>query len=169
LKADVISLRPVTLEDQDMIFRWRNDPFILSRGSANRAVSLEEHRLWFEETIRGLSRKMFIVLRQDHLRQDHPIGQVRFDRTKNQECVVSVYLLQEFTGHGWGVEAIRKGCAEVFRAWEVKRVIACVRVDNPVGRSAFLKAGFNEMQGDEDCPPDHHALVFARGTSEANF
>jgi RimJ/RimL family protein N-acetyltransferase len=160
-----ISLRLATLNDEDMVFRWRNDPFILSRGSANRAVSQEEHQIWFKETILGSSRKMFIVLWQDH-----PIGQVRFDRENKQECVVSAYLLEEFIGRGWGVQAICKGCAEVFRAWEVERIVACVRVDNPKGHSAFLKAGFKQKGAVRVCPAEHHALVLARkGTPEPSF
>jgi RimJ/RimL family protein N-acetyltransferase len=72
-----------------------------------------------------------------------------------------VYLLGAFTGRGWGVQAIRMGCALVFQSWDVERVIACVRVDNPGARSSFLKAGFEETELGI-CPTGHYSLVLPR-------
>lgn len=156
-----VSLRPVTLDDCKMVFGWRNDPFILTHGSQNREVSWDEHERWFQETVVERRRKMFIVLYQDT-----PIGQLRFDRERQQDCVISVYLLKAYTGQGLGVQAIRAGCVAIFEAWEVDRVIACVRTDNPSGRAAFLKAGFAEKEVGI-CPIKHHSLIFPR-TSEAS-
>jgi len=154
-----ISLRPVRADDREMIFRWRNDPFILAHGSSNREVNWDEHAKWFEETLAEHGRKVYVVVNQNA-----PIGQVRFDRQDERDCVVSVYLLREFTGHGWGVQAIREGCSLIFGAWDVGRVIACVRSDNPGGRSAFLKAGFEEA-GVGVCPSNHHSLVLRRSNA----
>lgn len=151
-----ISLRPATMDDREMVFRWRNDPFILAHGSLHRGVSWEEHDRWFEGTILERDRKMFIVLQQSI-----PIGQIRFDREDRRDCIVSVYLLEAFTGRGWGVQAIRIGCALVFQAWDVERVIACVRTDNPGGRSSFRKAGFEETDLGI-CPAEHYSLVLSR-------
>ena len=143
--------------DRDIVFRWRNDPFILAQGSSHREVGWEEHQKWFEGTILGNSRQMFIILHQGN-----PIGQVRFDRQSRQDCVVSVYLLRESTGRGWGVQAIGMGCTAIFEAWDVDRVIACVRQDNRAGHSAFLKAGFQETEAADMCPIGHYSLTLLR-------
>jgi len=148
-----VSLRPVHADDREMIFRWRNDPFILAHGSSNREVSWAAHAKWFDETLRESGRKVFVIQRKNV-----PIGQIRFDRKNERDCVVSVYLLREFTGHGWGVQAIREACKAILDAWGVERVIACVRKDNPGGHSAFLKAGFEPLEA-EVCPANHHSLV----------
>jgi RimJ/RimL family protein N-acetyltransferase len=153
----VIELRPATIADQDIVFRWRNDPFIVAHGSSNRAVSWEEHQNWFAETISGKSRKMFIVIDQGK-----PIGQIRFEHENQHDCVVSVYLLQEYTGRGYGLRVIALGCALIFDAWDVDRIIACVRLENRAGRSVFLKAGFKEAETLKSCPADHHSLILAR-------
>jgi RimJ/RimL family protein N-acetyltransferase len=153
----VTSLRPATAADAELVFRWRNDPFILAHGSSQREVEWEEHRKWFAEAISSTTRQMFIVLEGNS-----PIGQVRFDRQSRQDCVVSVYLLQAFTGRGWGVRAINLGCTAIFEAWDVMRIIACVRMDNPPGRSAFLKAGFREAAAPGLCPSEHYSLVLNR-------
>jgi UDP-2,4-diacetamido-2,4,6-trideoxy-beta-L-altropyranose hydrolase len=151
------------MTDRDMVFRWRNDPFVVAQGSFHRGVEWEEHQGWFEETILGNSRRMFIVLDQEN-----PIGQIRFDRKGQRECVVSVYLLQAFTGRGLGVQAIRMGCAAIFEVWDVDRVIACVRLDNQASRSAFLKSGFQETEATGVCPVGHYSLTLSRKTVRGN-
>lgn len=140
-----------------MVFRWRNDPFIVAHGSWHRAVEWEEHEKWFDETVLGHRRMMFIVFHQGN-----PIGQVRFDRESKKDCMISVYLLRQFTGRGWGIQAIRMGCACAFKTWDVERAIACVRLDNPGGRSAFLKAGFQETKVAGLCPLAHSSLILLR-------
>jgi RimJ/RimL family protein N-acetyltransferase len=154
-----IALRPATPDDGEMVFHWHNNPFILAHGSSQREVEWEEHQKWFEETLSSGARQMFIVLDVGN-----PIGQVRFDRQTQHDCVVSVYLLRASTGRGWGVQAIDMACAAIFEAWDVDRVIACVRLDNPAGRSAFLKAGFREGGASGVCPAEHYSLTLARGS-----
>lgn len=158
-----ISLRLATMDDLEMVFRWRNDPFILAHGSSHREVGWEEHQAWFCETLRAVERKMFIVVYSER-----PIGQVRFDRESNDDCVISVYLLREFTGQGWGVEAIRMGCASIFEIWDANRIIACVRRDNPRGRGAFLRAGFRETEATGLCPDEHSSLVMSRAAYDGH-
>ena len=143
--------------DMEMVFRWRNDPFVLAHGSSHREVGWEEHQKWFAETISSKNRRMFIILEQGS-----SIGQIRFEQGKQQDCVVSVYLLREFTGRGRGLDAIRRGCAAIFEAWDVNRVIACVRFDNQAGRSVFLKAGFRETEAPGSCPAEHYSLILSR-------
>lgn len=152
-----ISLRPATMDDREMVFRWRNDPFVVAHGSFLREIEWEDHKKWFENTILGESRKMFIVLDQGN-----PIGQVRFDRQSQPEAVVSVYLLRAFTGRGLGVQALRMGCAAIFEAWDIGRIVACVRQDNLAGRSAFLKTGFEETDATGVCPGRHFSMILAR-------
>ncbi len=155
--TDGITLRPATSADCEVVFRWRNDPFILSFGSSRRAVTREEHERWFAETLASPDRRMFVI-QQGEI----PIGQIRFERKRPHDCVISVYLLQEFTGRGLGTEAIRAGCETIFAAWDVNRFIACVRRDNPASRAAFLKAAFQETESEALCPPEHVSLVLCR-------
>jgi RimJ/RimL family protein N-acetyltransferase len=139
-----------------MVFRWRNDPFIIAHGSFHRAIEWGDHEKWFAETVRGDRRRMFIILQKGS-----PIGQIRFDRSQS-DCVISVYLMSPFIGRGWGTEAIRVGCEMIFETWDVDRLIACVRLDNPAGRAAFLKAAFQEDKTATSCPPEHYSLVLTR-------
>jgi len=160
----MVSLRAATNSDARLVFGWRNDPFIVERGSSQKTVTWEEHEKWFQATVNGPERKMFIAEVDGK-----PAGQVRFDRmgSGSDRCVVSAYLLERFTGRGLGVEAIRQGCERIFRQWPVMQVIACVRRDNAAGLAGFQKAGFKEQTGDCGCPADHFSLVLRRPTGAA--
>jgi UDP-2,4-diacetamido-2,4,6-trideoxy-beta-L-altropyranose hydrolase len=150
-----ISLRPAALEDAELIFCWRNDPLIVRLGSLQREVSRAEHEKWFAESISSQAREIFIVERDDTA-----IGQVRFDLVTKAECVISVYLATEFTGNGWGIDAIKQACQLIFELWPVQTVLACVRGENHAGQSAFSKAGFKQV--DRRCGSDHESFQLDR-------
>jgi hypothetical protein len=46
-----IVLRPAAEFDCEAIFRWGNDPFILTRGSAKQSVSAVEHSDWYSNSM----------------------------------------------------------------------------------------------------------------------
>ena len=153
--VQTISLRPATAADAKLIFEWRNDPVIVRLGSSQREVTWTEHEEWFSQSITSGKRRIFIV-QNDGV----PIGQVRFDLLEKSECVISVYLASEFTGHGWGIEAIRNGCELIFEEWPIHAVAALVRVENEVGQSAFRRAGFVEIVA--RCAPGHKIFKLLR-------
>jgi RimJ/RimL family protein N-acetyltransferase len=150
-----VTLRPAAAGDADMVFGWRNDPFLVERASSQKCVTREEHVRWFQETIAGASRKMFIVV-------IHGVaaGQIRFERIDAETCSISVYVLERYTGRGFGVEAIRQGCAIVKREWPVSRLLAYVRQDNVPSQIAFRKAGFEISES--NARPNHVTLVSRR-------
>ena len=152
-----IQLRPAVFEDAEIVFKWRKIPFIVAHSSSQRIVKWEEHLKWFEETINGSRRKMFIVQKGDQ-----SVGQLRFDKLNKKICIISVYLLQEFTGKTYGVEAIRYGSLEIFKFWNVQKVIACVRSDNIAAVSAFMKVGFVKESLEDYCPESHFVLSLSR-------
>jgi UDP-2,4-diacetamido-2,4,6-trideoxy-beta-L-altropyranose hydrolase len=154
--AQAIALRPATIQDAEMVFLWRNSPFIVARGSSQKTVAWEKHLQWFRETIAGSNRKMLIVMVNGQ-----PVGQVRFDRVDDDTMTISAYLIETHTGRGLGVDAIRIGCNILFSDLPVARVVACVREDNVAARAGFRKAGF-VPGGTGLCPAGHSALVLQR-------
>ena len=150
-----ISLRPATAADAKSIFEWRNDPVIVRLGSSQREVTWTEHEEWFSQSITSGKRRIFIVQNEGV-----PIGQVRFDLLESSECVISAYLLTEFTGRGWGVEAMRSGCEMIFEIWPIQSVSACVRAENKAVQSALAKVGFEEIAS--KAVPGHKAFQLMR-------
>jgi RimJ/RimL family protein N-acetyltransferase len=148
---ETISLRQASLADAELIFRWRNDPRIIRFGSSQCPVARVEHEKWLRESISGDKRHVFVIEREGVA-----IGQVRLDVSGKSDCVISVYLAPEFSGRGWGVEAIRKACEFAFQSRSMKSVLACVRTENERGKSAFQKAGFKQIDG--CCGPGHESF-----------
>jgi RimJ/RimL family protein N-acetyltransferase len=147
-----VQLRAAGTDDVRRIFEWRNDPFIISRGTSQSSVTWEEHAHWFEQALEEDQHRRLYIIEVDGV----PAGQVRFDRESGGACVISIYLLARFTNRGYGREAIRSGCARIVEEWSVDEIIARVRQDNPAGLSAFLRVGFVER---EDREADHRVLV----------
>ena len=157
-RTSQIQLRATVYEDAGIVFQWRNDPFIVGLSSYQKTVYWEEHLAWFEETISSDNQRMFIIEKETQ-----PIGQVRFDRSGEYFCTISIYLLQKFTGNKYGIEAIRGGCQNIFNTWNVYEVISCVRLDNNNACSAFLKAGFEyKEQAGGLCPESHFTFSLCR-------
>jgi RimJ/RimL family protein N-acetyltransferase len=150
-----ISLRAATAADAKMIFGWRNDPVIVRMGSSQRPVTWAEHEEWLRQSISGDKRHIFIIERDGVA-----IGQVRLDLSGKSDCVISVYLAPEFSGRGWGVEAIRQACEFAFQSCSRTSVLACIRTENDRGKSAFRKAGFQQIDG--CCGPGHESFQLVR-------
>ena len=131
-------LRPLKLADAELVFGWRNEPYILNLGSLKKEVSWEEHLNWIKNTVTNPERQAYIL---EVLNM--PAGQVRFDAEGKENCFISVYVIKEFAGKVLGIEFIKQGCAEIYKAWpQLKKIIALVRLENGIGQKAFLKAGF---------------------------
>lgn len=153
-----VQLRPINETDRDIVFLWRNDPFIVERSTSRRNVSLEEHKTWFNRLLANKDVLAFII--ED---EGQPIGHIRF-KLENDCCIITIYLLQENTGKGYGVDAIQTGCKFAQDHWPKNSIVAYVRKDNALGRSGFLKAGFSPSN--EPCPSGHIALVLNRNVEE---
>lgn len=132
-----ISIVPVREKDRDLLFNWRNDPFIVALSSSQRTVSRREHDAWFDRLLNSADSLAYIIF----LRRK-AIGHLRFDRFEEQRCFITIYLMHGFTGKGLGVRIIQTGCREVMRRWPGVQVHARIRNENLPGQSAFVRAGF---------------------------
>jgi dTDP-4-amino-4,6-dideoxygalactose transaminase/L-amino acid N-acyltransferase YncA len=152
-----VQLRPAVIEDAATIFQWRNDPFIIAKGTQQRSVTRDEHQAWFTGFLADSTCRMYLI----HINRE-PAGQVRFDGLEGGDAEVSIYLLERFTGRGFGVMALRKACWELFASSCVERVLAFVRTENAPSCRAFKKAGFSLVEANDSSPANHHALAFKR-------
>ncbi len=155
--TDVISLRPVNLSDKKMLFEWRNTPFLIQLGSSGKVVTWEEHGRWFHDIFEKKSTILFIIERGAI-----PVGQVRFDPWAECTYLVSIYLLEEYTGKGIGAVALQKGLALMTQEKSDRKFIAFIKVANIASQAVFSKTGFIEFKGLENIPQDHIAMVYNR-------
>lgn len=156
-------LRKATSVDKDLIFKWRNDPWIVSLSSGQQTVMEDEHAAWFESTLNDDHSILNII--EDDSRT--PMGTTRVSK-EGQSCVITVYLMKEFTGKGYGVDALKLMAREVFDSNFAATILAHIRQDNPVSRSAFIKAGYKkEEDNSEYCPEGHDEFVLTARSCES--
>jgi len=157
--SPTVAIRLARASDRDLIFGWRNDPFIVALGSSQRTVTWEEHSRWFADALASDDRVVYVIENRGE-----PIGQVRFDRADSRHAIISIYVLQAWTGKGLGVSAIRAGSAAILQRWDVDAIVAHVREDNAAGAAGFIKAGFGESAPGPAPPPEHRTFALARTT-----
>jgi LmbE family N-acetylglucosaminyl deacetylase/RimJ/RimL family protein N-acetyltransferase len=152
-----IHLRLATVDDTERLLQWRNQPFYWKNSTTQTTVTREEHQAWCARALNNPDHLIFIVMQGSE-----PIGQVRFDR-RDEMAVISVYLVEERTGRGLGIEAIRRGTQAAFKEWNISKVVACVRQDNLHATRAFAKSGYTESKVDSGfCPPAHFTYSVTR-------
>ncbi|MDA8164128.1 MAG: bifunctional GNAT family N-acetyltransferase/class I SAM-dependent methyltransferase [Desulfobacteraceae bacterium] len=163
-EAAVINLRSLAEGDQELLFAWRNDPWIVERSTSRRLVSWPEHRAWCGEVLSSPLHLAFVITIDGE-----EAGLVRFHRTDPDQAEVSIYLIERFTGRGWGVAVLRRACALAFAEWPIRSVRAHVRSDNAPSCSAFTRAGFTSAVAlGKDCPPSHKEFLLEREEEKSN-
>lgn len=145
-------LKPLDLKDIKMVFAWRNDPKIVKLSSSQKKVTWEEHKAWIKNSIHNPQRKVYIIYSGTTA-----LGQVRFDRIeKTSTAAISVYLLNEFTGKGYGVKSIQLATDSIFKLWaDLTEIYAFVRKSNLASQKAFEKSGFTISTNEVDRIENH--------------
>jgi len=139
--------------DKDMILKWRNSPEIIKDSTLQREVTLEEHNTWFETTVHGIERLLWIV--------EPNAGTVRVDN-HNWYGVVSIYLLPAFQGKGLGGRSIDEASSQAFAHWpQMTQLWAYIRHENLASTFAFGSVGYRESDV-IGCPPGHIVMVRQR-------
>lgn len=133
----VLTYRPATAGDADLLRGWRNDPVTREMSRSPDVVGPEEHRAWLRETLADPCRTLLVVER-DGL----PVGTLRFDRD-GPRAEVSVALESGERGGGLGTQAIAEATELQLAAWpELEVVTAEVQRRNVASLRAFERAGY---------------------------
>ena len=156
-------IRLATIDDLNMVLEWRNSPAVIKDSTLQREVTLEEHSQWFEATVPGITRLLWIVYTPpDQSEREWAAGTVRIDN-HNWYGVVSIYLLPEFQGKGLGGKSLTEACKQALDHWpDMRELWAYIRRENLVSQFAFGAVGFRES-ATIGCPPGHLVMVKVRG------
>jgi len=148
-------IRLATIDDMQMVFRWRNSPEVIEQSTSQRTVTLDEHTKWFRETLVGDRRLLWII--------EPNAGTVRVDvfpMTDSLDMcgIVSIYVLKEFQGQGKGTTSLISACREAFAHWDdVMELQANIREDNLRSIATFSAIGFQRVH--EMGQPGHVLMV----------
>jgi spore coat polysaccharide biosynthesis protein SpsF len=141
IPASSVTLRPATVQDCLVLWRWRNDPVTRQASLDDAPVPLEAHTRWLEDSLRRDDRRIYIVQAAEA-----EVGMVRLDLS-GSEATVSINISPEWRGQGVGPAALRTLCRQAFGSLALMRLIAQVKAVNYVSRAAFERAGFEVVGG----------------------
>ncbi|MBP7828514.1 MAG: UDP-2,4-diacetamido-2,4,6-trideoxy-beta-L-altropyranose hydrolase [Kiritimatiellae bacterium] len=137
LGADRVRLRPITMDDAELLLRWTNDPDTRAVSFSSHVIAREEHYAWLARRLADPDTRM--VMAEDE--SGRPFGQVRFEM-RNGEKIVSVNLAPEARGRRLSSFAIAAATAETARLDPPARIHAYIKTDNERSLRAFLAAGY---------------------------
>jgi RimJ/RimL family protein N-acetyltransferase len=144
-----VSIRRARPADREAMLAWRNDERVRRFVHDPRPIDPAEHARWFARALRS-RRRVLLVAEQGEV----PLGVVRYD-LDGATATISVYLVPDRIGQGWGASVIDAGSAWLRRHRPgVRLVRAEVRFGNEASFRAFRKAGFEERFATLERPLD---------------
>ncbi|MXS19953.1 UDP-2,4-diacetamido-2,4,6-trideoxy-beta-L-altropyranose hydrolase [Pseudomonas oryzihabitans] len=134
-----LDLRPATLQDARLLFHGRNAELVRKASVNTAPIGWEQHQDWLQQVLAQPERRLLLIGET----LDGPVGVLRYDRQQGQMAEVSIYLLPERLGQGWGEHLLRRGEQAVQRHWPgLEAIEAQVRPDNVASLQLFQRAGF---------------------------
>ena len=149
-KMSDLALRELKPENRELLFSWRNDPWIVALSTSQKTISVGEHRTWFKNVLINKNILIRLIVGSVGL----PMGLVSL--MKEGACAtISIYLMQPFVGYGRGSRVIAISSSMAFDRWpDLMQIDACIRVSNYKSVSAFSKMGYvkSSVKGDPNKP-----------------
>ncbi|WP_434774610.1 UDP-2,4-diacetamido-2,4,6-trideoxy-beta-L-altropyranose hydrolase [Pseudomonas oryzihabitans] len=134
-----LHLRTATFEDAQLLFRGRNAERVRQASVNTDPIGWEQHQDWLRQVLAQPERRLLLIAET----LDGPVGVLRYDRQRRQGAEVSIYLLPERLGQGWGEHLLRCGEQAVQRHWtDLESIEAQVRPGNLASLQLFQRAGF---------------------------
>lgn len=132
-----IKIRTAVVEDCENIYRWRNAPEVRLNFFNPNPIRWEDHQNWF---YRKLEDPNCILLIGDT--DGNPVGVVRYDLKANK-AMVSIYLVPEKIGHGFGASLLQAADQWIRQYYPgIRRIKAEILTDNVASQETFLAAGY---------------------------
>ena len=125
-------LRPATMKDAELLFKWRNDSGTRQQSIAPGEIVRSVHRRWLL-THAG---ELFIAMERRR-----PVGVIRLSRATGE---VHLTVAPQCRGRGYGTMMLRL-IVDQAREWKLLRVWGQIKNGNQASRMVFFWAGFDEM------------------------
>ena len=130
-----ITLRPVTHEDADTIYRWQHQPGMRRYFRNPRPPTREEHAAWMKRILANPGELAWIIL-CDHA----ATGLLRLSERNDETWEIDILVDQAHRQHGIAKSAIRL-IQSIAADW---KLLALVHEENHPSRKLFLACGFME-------------------------
>lgn len=158
-------LRPVQASDSMAILAIANDSGVRRWSFSPAPITSSEHEMWFADRLSKNRGPFYVAEMED---ADDIVGYFRFDRTDEDDAVISVALSSVRRGRGLGSLLIREACRRAFRdAPSLRWVTAWILSENVGSLRAFAAAGFSPHSKGKCGGRYALRFVFERGLEQA--
>ncbi|MCQ2522725.1 MAG: GNAT family N-acetyltransferase [Lachnospiraceae bacterium] len=140
-----VYIRPITVEDTDMVLGWRNSKRTVENFFYRKPISREEHLDWIENKVNKGLVHQFVVC---SIKDDTPMGVVylqHFDENANK-MESGVFMSENApSGRGIATEAVKLLVYDYgFKVLGLHKQFARVLGSNEASKRLHIKAGFKE-------------------------
>ena len=137
--------RLANIEEENLLFRWANEPQVRKNAFNSDLISFESHSKWFKKRLENPANcYMYIIETKESL----PIGQVRFDQ-ENDYWIIS-YSLDVFArGVGLGKHIIEVSLEKFLRFSKNGLILAKVKKNNFASIKIFDSLGYAKIENRE--------------------
>jgi RimJ/RimL family protein N-acetyltransferase len=152
----MLSLRPATLKDAELLLKWRNDPETRRQSRNTGEAFMEGHIAWLIKSLAMPSRKLYIA-EDDGM----PVGTVRADEDTDGYTEISYTVAPSARGKGYGKRMVVQFVQEQLMGKKIKAEIK--KGDNEASEGIAKALGLTptEERPSED-PNDPRPLVMWR-------
>lgn len=144
ISEEVISLRPIVVEDTEMIVAWRNNPRVRENFVYRENFTNETHMKWMKEQVFTGKVVQFII---EVATTKAPIGSVflRDVDQQNKKAEFGIFIGEDSArGRGYGTEAARLILGYAWKTMQLHKIFLRVFAANQGAIKSYRKAGFVE-------------------------
>ena len=137
----VLALRPLTLEDSQLIVDWRNNPRVMSRYVSRTLFTLEGQQRYYRGRVATGEVVQFIAC---ECAGGRPIGCSVLDDIHPRYAEFGNWIGEDDAiGKGYNARMVRLTCQWAFRELGVDDIVCRIFTDNPASYRGCERAGFH--------------------------
>lgn len=141
-----LGMRPLTLEDSQLVVDWRNNPRVRKRYIYREKFTLEGQKKYFHDRVETgqVAQFIFVELSEvNGVERELPIGCAVLDDIHPQYAECGNWIGEDRAiGKGYSAVMIRLACDYGFRVLGLTDIVSRIFEDNPASYRSYEKAGF---------------------------
>lgn len=135
---EIVTLRPITLSDTDLIVRWRNSDAVRLNMYDQRKLTAEQHQDYFHSQVETGNINQYIICAGSI-----PIGTIFYKDTSTSETEIGLFIGEEkYRGKGIGAQALNRILLIIQKKNSYKKVFLKVKRENIHANNLYTKVGF---------------------------
>ncbi len=125
LYSNILQIREAQIDDMEQYFKWANDESVRANAFNSEEIPWNDHVSWFNNKLSNDQSRMYIFEIDDR-----GVGQVRFDKKKEEVWDIDYMLDENFRGFGLGAEIINRSLKKLISEEKKVQIQALVKADN---------------------------------------